>query len=380
MLLCATIRLRRRGPRGAGSFRALRGLRHALACLFAGLALRSSPAFATGGMDLLPLDITSLGGAPGRFSFDLSYQQANLDKILARDQVVDATAVYATGGDVHTLSRVTLGQAAYRFGTRGVLMLTVPWVDRVHEHVTVQGLPEPELRQWEYNGLGDMSLIGSWNAYRVDTESPLSFGLVGGLKLATGRRHVPDIQGEEPEVRFRPGSGSTDVLLGLQILQTVALTVPGGDTAPATFFLTGLYTHTTEGTDGYRVGRSFEANFGGNYPIVDRLQILAQLDYHGRGPDHIDVAGAPVDGGHQHLQSAPPARPTDAYVTDVAFPNGDIQNSGGVALYLTPGVLFQARPWFSVSTRVQLPLYQRVNGTQSVSSTQFWLGATYRLP
>ena len=219
------------------------------------VAVPQGPARASCGAESCPLDNSALGPQSRRLFFEVSFQQVLQDQVLVRDQSGNPASIYTAGGEVKTRSRVTMAKAHYSFGPRALISATLPFVNRLHQHVTVAGVPEPELREWQYSGLGDTMLLGSWNAFRIGSgPTPLSVSVQGGVKLPTGRTDVPDIMGEVPEPHARPGTGSTDLLAGAQLVKLVALPTPSASSLPTAFFASGLYMHTGEGTDNYRVG------------------------------------------------------------------------------------------------------------------------------
>jgi hypothetical protein len=338
-------------------------------------AVAASRVHASCGAEGCPLDNSLLDGGTGRLSFELSYQQVEQDRLWTDRGRGDEDHVLFEGGERRTLSRVTTGKAIYKLNRSWLFSASLPYVSRIHEHVSATDLPEPEIREWQYGGLGDMNLLASWTALEWGDAHPLLVSLQGGVKLPTGRREIPEILGETLEPHARPGTGSTDLLAGLQLLQQLPIPSPsGGNTA---LFASALYMHTTHGTEGYRVGRMLEVHSGASYPVLHRLRLLAQTNLRVRGKDDVEEEAA-EGGGHDHLRTLSPEHEEPG---DPAEPghHDEMGNTGGVAMYLTPGMRLEASPWLALSAHLQVPVYQRVNGTQLVAPAQFWLGATYKL-
>ena len=347
-------------------------------------------AHASCGAESCPLDNSSFGGAR-RWSLDVSYQHTVQDRLRTGTQPGDASEFLVEGGEVLTRSQTTMTKLTVPLPWRTQISASVPVVDRLHRHVTAEGLPQPELREWQYHGLGDMTVLTSWTAIpRMFYSAPVSVSLQAGVKLPTGRRSVPNIDGEELEPHARPGTGSYDFLAGMSLVQTLALPSFAGPGRPTSLFASALYMYTGKGTEGWRLGRGLDTNVGASHPLGHRVSLIAQVNTRVHAKDHQDLAAADA-GGHQHLgaslgdpMSAGRAAdatsrsggPTLLHETSVG---GVDENTGGTSVFASPGLRFEALPGVTLSGYAQIPLYQRVNGTQLVSGTQFYFGATYRL-
>ena len=318
------------------------------------------------GAESCPLDNSALGGRARRFSFELSYQYVDQSRARVGTHRGDVAEAYASGGEVRTISQVTTTRAYCSLGSNWLVSASLPAIDRLHRHVTAEGLPEPELREWQYSGLGDLTLVGNGTVFRTRSEfSPFSAAVQAGIKLPTGRRHIQAIDGEEPEPHARPGTGSTDFLAGLQLVQT--LPMPALSPGNTVLFASALYTHTGRGVDDYRIGRLFETHLGASCPLVDRLRLLAQVSSQTRAKDRsesVESGTGDEHAGHREVEAE----------------GGVHENTGGTAVFAAPGLRFEISPWLALSTYIQLPLYQRVNGTQLVAASQFWIGTSYKLP
>jgi hypothetical protein len=309
--------------------------------------------------------------------FDVSWQYVDQDRLRTGTSEANSAAVLVEGGEVRTVSRIAIGKAQLDLGERWRVSASLPYVDRRHQHVTT-GLLGPELREWNYTGFGDLTLLGSWTALRLRaaTETPLTLALQGGLKLPTGRRHVARIDGEEPEPHARPGTGSTDLLAGLQAVQLVPLPTLRAGGEPTALFASALYMHTTRGTDRHRVGRMLEAHAGIAHPIASRLRLTAQVNLRSRGKDHTEAeAVEETAGDHDHATRGR----AEIEHEGESHGSGTHEDTGGTSVFLSPGLRYELSPRVALSGYAQVPVYRRVNGTQLVAPSQFWLGLTYRL-
>jgi len=362
-----------------------------LAVLAAFLASILAPARAVAscGAENCPLDNFSWDGTR-RWSLEVSYQQLRQDRLRIGTHGADASDLLVGGGEVLTRSRTTTTKLTVPLPARLQFSASLPVVDRVHRHVTAEGLPQPELREWQYHGLGDLTLLANWTAIPRVLAAPISLSLQGGVKLPTGRRHIPEIDGEELEPHARPGSGSTDLLGGLSVVGQLPLPSWAGPGRPTSVFASMFYMHTGHGTEGTRIGRSLETHVGASHPLPGRLNLVAQINVRTHGKDHVAGPAVPGDGGHHNAPSAPggpggaaspqSVHPGKAAKTPLheALP-GDDPDTGGTSVFASPGLRFEALPGVALSGYIQIPLYQRVNGTQLVSGPQLYLGATYRL-
>ena len=271
-----------------------------------------------------------------------------------------------SGGEVRTRSNTTTARALWSASPKLLLTASIPYIDRFHSHVVVEDLPVPELREWNYSGLGDMTVIANRTVLGGSESAPWSLSLLAGVKLPTGRDHVPDIDGEEPEPHARPGTGSTDVIAGFQVLRRIDREAG----APTIVFASSQYTGTGVGVDDYRVGRSVEGHLGASVPVLEKL--WAQLQVNGMVRAH-DRSESPDEAGG-HAGHAIPGEGASTEETGVH------ENTGGAAIFLAPGLRYDVTPFLALSSYVQLPVYQNVNGTQLVAPFQFWIGTTYKLP
>ena len=197
---------------------------------------------------------------------------------------------------------------------------------------------------FRYSGLGDLTMMGQWMALGADP-SRGSVALMAGVKLPTGRKNVTAIDGEQPEPPARPGSGSTDVLVGIHLMRPIRL--PSATAATAPLFATIQGRFNGRGTDDYRVGDELQVRVGGTCPVGERFDLLSQLNLRVRGKDDVGQTDALRD------------------------------NSGGTWLYLSPGVRVHTSSLLAVYAYAQVPVYERVNRIQLVSPVHLMIGTSY---
>jgi len=112
---------------------------------------------------------------------------------------------------------------------------------------------------------------------------------------------------------------------------------------PLRVTLAGRYNGS--GIEEFRHGSEAQLNLGTEYPLVKQVSILLQTNYRVRAKDDIGAA--------EEEEEA---------------------NTGGVTIYATPGLRFDAVPGFSIYGLAQIPLYERVNGIQVVAESNLVLG------
>ena len=289
----------------------------------------------------------------GRLSFNMSYQTIEQDRIWEGGREIPAAhALQAEGGVGHVLEQLTrthttLFQADARLTRRVALSLSVPYVDRIHRHAIEHHAGFFIESEWHMRGLGDATTIASWTL--LDGSRPGSGTLVvqAGAKLATGKTNVAEINGDVPEPSARPGSGSTDGIVGLHYRRSVALPALWGPRSPTPLTASVGARFNGKGSEGYRMGNEWDVSLGSAYPVGRRLRLLAQLN------------------ASRHARD-------EAGNTD-AVPH----NTGNSALYASPGALVQIVTGMSAFGYYQFRLYEHSNGPQLVSPYHLSFGIAY---
>jgi hypothetical protein len=327
------------------------------------LALVLAPALPRGaaascGADNCSLDNTGFGVGFRRITFEASFQ--TLDQDRARIGTRDAAIGEITGeeDEVRMRSHTVLFRGQMAIAPRWTATLTLPYIDRLHSHISHDHAPgvEPPVHTWNYSGIGDLSLLAGFRALGTgDMSSPVTLSVQAGVKVPTGSQHVDAIDGDVPEPHARLGSGSYDGLLGVHATRFASVPMLTGISGTLPIYASAMVTLTGRGTEDYRIGTMMDAAAGATYPLADRVQLLTQLNFRTHARDD-----APGDVSSAHTQH--------------------VENTGGTALYLTPGLRLKTGSTVSFSGYVQIPLYQRVNGIQLVAPYHLWFGATYRLP
>lgn len=197
--------------------------------------------------------------------------------------------------------------------------------------------------------LGDITVMG---LYRLSTDrdvSPTEAVTLGfGIKTASGSATIKKSNGEYVHAHMQPGTGSWDPLVSLMYAKK---SVPFLIQADAT------YQYTTKNRENYEFGDSLALNAGVRYAVIDEFNIAAGLTY---------------------LTVGKAEDPDNAYNPDPgASLMDDPANTGGDSLWFSPGIQVMPVANGMLDLKVQVPVWEKVNGIQLVSSYRVLLGISY---
>ncbi len=227
----------------------------------------------------------------------------------------------------------TLG---YGISSDWSMSLRIPVSKREHLHdvfdVQTQQIVGPE--QWNYTKLGDVEVQARRQLASSDAAS--AFAVFGGLKLPTGSKNVTNGDGSRAERTLQPGTGTTDLILGVATRRAVGMQDA----------LIGQASITTalNSNEEFRPGMRAEVSAGWSHAYSQSLGTVLQLNLRHR--EH--------DSGNQ----AEPA------------------NSGFTTLALSPGVTVATSGASTLYAYLQVPVYQKVRGIQLVPRGALALGWT----
>lgn len=197
----------------------------------------------------------------------------------------------------------------------------IPYIDR--DHATL-GAGDTENTNSHTRSLGDIKLIGRYQGFFEARDT----GVLLGVKLPTGKHDAnfasgPGV-GQQLDRSLQPGSGSTDIILGVYHTRALGKNWDG--------FAQAIFQVAVRTKDDYRPGNSLNLNAGVRY--VDWGSVVPQLQLNAR-----------------------------AVRRDSGL-NSDPDNTGGRLVYLSPGVTMTVSKSAKVYGFIQLPLYQYVEGLQ----------------
>ena len=305
------------------------------------LALHAGTARASCGSESsCPLEQPN-GHVESRFLFDVN--QLYIDQDQPRVGTEDALvgAIPADHDELRTRNWILNFRGLYRTAQGWTLGANLPYVDRMHEHYHHEA-DDTELEHWDDNGLGDLELTASRS---IAASSGRRFRVGLGLKTPTGKQTPALTDAGEPiEPSARIGTGSWDVFANLG--SEWHFHAPGkADEATMPLMLTVAGRYNGTGVESYRHGAEAMVHLSTEYPLVKHLSALFQANYRARAKDDVGTSG-----------------------------QEDEANTGGVAVYATPGLRLDAGPGFSIYGMAQFPVYERVNGIQVVAETNIVAG------
>jgi hypothetical protein len=272
--------------------------------------------------------------------FDLRYESIDLDQPRQGRHRVSVGAVPRHHDEVETRNGNWVASADWSFAPRWAAMLSAPYVDRDHRHVhNHRGEQVPE--SWRFRGAGDARIQVRHERVvdEADPASPRSWGATLGVKLPTGRHDVANADGERAERTLQPGTGTTDALLG--VFWHGAAPLEGWS-----WFTRAQAVIPMNTRDEFRPGRQLQLDAGGRYAWGASVGLMLQVNAHVRGRDR----GAE-------------AEPED---------------SGQRAVFVSPGISWNASPEAQLYAFVQVPVYQSVNGVQLTADWSALAGVSFR--
>jgi Putative MetA-pathway of phenol degradation len=246
------------------------------------------------------------------------------DQLRAGTEKISPAEITAHHEEIKTLNRNALLGLEYGFAPDWSANLVLPYSNREHLHIHHHhGTPIPE--DWQFDEIGDARLTLRHQPAPAHRAGDMSWSLQGGLKLPTGRTDVRNADGDEAERSVQPGSGTTDLLLGVG-LAYAPLSLTG-----SLFSNVALQVPLDE-NDGYRPGWRSTVQAGWLIPVTGKLDLVLQGNL---------LYVARDRGIH--------AEPDDSGRTEVA---------------LVPGLAYAWSRHLSLYGQLEYPIYQNVNGIQ----------------
>ena len=290
------------------------------------LLAAAAPAFACGACGCtLNSDWSAQGYASGAgLRLDLRYDYFNQDQQRIGLHAADLSGVtFPTDREIQhqTINRNTTLTLDWSPNADWGLTLVAPYFVRTHETIAAG---DTEMSSSRSSGIGDLRLIGRYQGFLEDH----SFGVQVGVKLPTGRTEdtfASGPQAGQPVDRgLQPGTGSTDLLLGVYTF--------GDATMQWGYFAQAAVQMAVSRQAAFRPGNGLNVNAGFRYTGWDKATPALQLNVRAEKPE--------------------------------TGPEADTLNSGATLAYLSPGVTVHVSNQFHLYAFVQVPVYQRVNGLQ----------------
>ena len=266
--------------------------------------------------------------------FDLRYEFIDQDQPMSGDSRVGVGEIPRDHDEVRTINRNWIATLDYAFTQRLGVSVSLPVVDRSHEHIDNHGGGQfPE--NWNFTEAGDARVLGR---YHVGESAEAGMGLLLGVKLPTGSFKVENGDGERAERTLQPGTGTTDALLGAYYR------APGS--GHGAWFAQLLWQAALGEREDFRPGDRLSVDLGYRHQLNERFAALLQLNLLYRDRD-----------------SGAQAEPED---------------SGGRFAFIAPGLSYNLGRDTQLYGFVQVPLYQYVNGVQLTADWSLVAGLATR--
>jgi hypothetical protein len=226
--------------------------------------------------------------------------------------------------------------AAYGVTDRLTISVELPYVRRDDlregEHSHAGGVTTNEVVPLgSVSGFGDVSLLAKYGL------AGGALALIGGIKVPTGSTHAHALSGDRLETEHQAGTGSWDPIAG------AAFGVPLGW---AKLDGSVLYQFSGKGAQATELG--------------DRLQAGLALSHRFGPPEHHHEEDAPE---HHHASWDLFASATVEWEGRQAIAGAIERESGGTAVWLTPGLRYNAASEVSLAAAVGVPPWQDIRAS-----------------
>jgi hypothetical protein len=212
----------------------------------------------------------------------------------------------------------------------------MPYFDRYHTTIA-EG--DTDVSTSHTKSIGDIRVLGRYRGLTDDKSTGLQFG----LKFATGSIHNNFIsgpqEGEPLDRGLQPGTGTTDLLVGIYNF--------GAVNRDWDYFTEAIVQQPLNSREDFKPGTGVNVSIGARYMSFQDWRPQIQLNARVEGRE----SGA----------------------------NADVENSGATLVYLSPGVNVKVAPNTAAYAYVQLPIYQRVNGLQLEPRYSVSIGVRFAL-
>lgn len=212
----------------------------------------------------------------------------------------------------------------------------LPYFDRYHNTIA-EG--DTALSYSQSSSMGDVRVTGRYQGFSPDA----SFGVLFGVKLATGRTDVNFYAGPQAgqplDRGLQPGTGSTDALIGLYKF--------GNFSSSFGYFAQATVQQPVSHDSEFKPGMGLNVTAGVRYTEWQNITPQAQ----------INIRAEKRETGSE----------------------ADTPNSGATLAYFSPGLTLRINAHWHGFAFFQVPIYQRVNGFQLEPERLFSIGLQYRL-
>ncbi len=271
---------------------------------------------------------------------DLRYEYIKQDQL--RSGTHKAATEFADGEhtEIYTTNKNLVATLDYSAANHWGISVQLPYVQREHYHI-FDNAGTLEAETWNFGSLGDARVTGRYMLDN-DTANNTQSGVQLGVKFPTGKINTTDAAGELAERSLQPGTGTTDVIVGYFRSRDLTVFNVAGRGFMQLQAQAALGQH-----DGYRAGHQYHLNTGMVFRPTASLSPIVQINLLSKTRDQ-GINAEPADSGAEYL-------------------------------WLSPGLSKQLGHRARLYGFVQLPLYQRVNGTQLTANWTTSIGVNWQL-
>jgi hypothetical protein len=199
----------------------------------------------------------------------------------------------------------------------------------------------------ETSGIGDAVLLAKYALLDIlGSQTVLNLG--AGAKVPLGKSDLTTEEGFQLTADLQPGSGAWDALGWLSVAKNLNFRPSAILSGSITYRMTGKNNSYLNGASVYEFGNVIQ----GNISYTDQVLLFNAivnpglvLKYRKASEDEIDAS--------------------------------EIPNTGGEWVFIRPELAVALSPDISVSSRLEVPIYSYVEGTQLTPTTRFTVGVSY---
>lgn len=289
------------------------------------------------------------------FGISVMYENSDMETILSGSTKLspeEAILEGSSGGMFSvptsmTMEKVTL-VVSRPINERLILTAYVPYIKNNMDMLMGMGMMRTAMTMDEVTGLGDITLMASYNLYTdapIRPEKRLTVGF--GLKAPTGDHTEENAKGKPVHMMMQTGSGSWDAIAFADFMRAFYPLVLRG---------TAVYQHTGTNNKGFSFGNHYSIDLNAIYNVKPFLNLGLEANYLKTEKDD------DRDGYYTNIYRSLPDNPENSGLTSLL---------GGIRAQ----VKIPNKP-LSFDLLYQQPLHQKVNGIQQVLDERMILSAT----
>ncbi|WP_299529456.1 hypothetical protein [Ulvibacterium sp.] len=273
----------------------------------------------------------------GAWILGLNYDYNNLNTLNAgKDKLDDDSRLRITNS--------VLANLGYAFTDRISVEVLFTWVNQTR---TITQFGNENFT--ETRGIGDAVFLAKYAIPDIlGEQTVLNLGL--GTKAPLGRSDLTTEEGFQLTADLQPGSGAWDMIGWMSISKGLSFRPSATVSGSFTYRLTGKNNSYLNDTSTYEFGNVIQANLG----YTDQFLLFNTIFNPGVVFKYRNASVDKVEGS-------------------------DLPNTGGEWVFIRPELGAQITPSIILTTRLELPIYSYVDGTQLTPTLRFTAGISFLL-